>query len=79
MGMITITLQGSFGHYRSKTFTAMEVGHAGAVAEAIRYLASEEMPQAINNDHGCHRDGIEPSKGFGGMGPILAKPEASAT
>jgi len=69
MGTITIQLAGSFGESRSKRFSAMEVGHAQAVADAIAYLASEEMARAIVNDHACQRDGIEPSKGFGGRKP----------
>ena len=74
MGQITITLEGSFGARRTSTFTAMKVGHAQAVADAINYLAATEMPCAILNDHECHRDGIEPSEGFGGIGKVINKP-----
>lgn len=71
MGIITVTLQGSFGSPRSKNFSAMGGGHAQAIAEAIKFLVEEEMPKAIKNDHECHRDGIEPSEGFGKLGKIL--------
>ncbi len=63
MGMITVTLQGSFG-FSTKQFSAMTGGHAQAIADAIRHLAEVEMPKAIRNDHECHRDGVEPSEGF---------------
>lgn len=75
MGMLTITLNGSFGAYRTKQFTAMKVGHAGAIAEAIKWLAEEELPKAIKNDHECQKDGIEPTDGFGGLGKL---PEATS-
>jgi hypothetical protein len=68
MGMLTIILEGSFGSPRRKQFTAMKVGHAGAIAEAIKWLAEEELPKAIKNDHQCQKDGIEPADGFGGLG-----------
>jgi hypothetical protein len=76
MGQITIQLHGSFGALRSKTFSAMDKGHAAAIAEAIGYLAEVEMPKAIKNDHECHRDNIEPRMGFGGQG-LLLKTEQS--
>jgi len=78
MGMLTITLQGSFGNYRTKNFSAMKVGHAGAIAEALQYLAAEELPRAIRNDHDCHKDGIEPSEGFAGKGKILEPAKVTA-
>lgn len=76
MGMITVILEGSFGGRRSKQFTAVKVGHAQAIADAIKYLVEVEMPKAIKNDHECQRDGIEPSDGFGGIG-LLDKKEES--
>lgn len=73
MGQIVITLRGSFGEPRTATFSAMDGGHAAAVAEAITYLASDEMPKAVQNDHECHRDGIQPREGYGkrGLMPVL--------
>lgn len=71
MGQITIELNGSFGKFRSERFSAMKGGHAKAIADAINYLATIEMPKAIKNDHECHRDGIEPSEGFGELGQFL--------
>lgn len=74
MGAITVQLVGSFGSPRAKTFSAMDGGHAQAVGEAIQYLAEVELPKAIRNDHECHRDGIEPSQGYGKQGTgILTK------
>lgn len=66
MGQIRIELMGSFGRARSKTFSAMTKGHASAIAEAIAYLATEEMPLAVVNDHQCHNDGEAPAQGFAG-------------
>lgn len=71
MGMITVELKGSFGLPRFKTFSAMEGGHAQAIAEAIQYLSEVELPKAIRNDHECHKDGIEPSAGYGKLGAGL--------
>lgn len=71
MGMVTVILEGSFGPARRHSFSAMKGGHAHAVSEAIKYLVEEEMPKAIINDHKCHKDGIEPSDGFGTQGKIL--------
>ena len=70
MGTIAINLAGSFGS-RYKHFTATTGGHAQAIAEAIQYLSEVELPKAIRNDHECHRDGIEPSEGFGKLGKII--------
>lgn len=70
MGVINISLSGSFGYTPTKTFSAMKVGHAQAIADAIKYLIEVEMPKAIKNDHECHRDGIQPSDGFGGLGQM---------
>lgn len=71
MGVINLSLSGSFGERRMKTFSAMDKGHASAVAEAIQYLAEVEMPKAIENDHRCHKEGLEPEKGFAGAGKML--------
>lgn len=70
MGMIVLNISGSFGS-RSANFSAMTGGHAQAVSEAIKYLAETELPKAIKNDHECHKDGIEPSEGYGKLGKIL--------
>ena len=63
MGMLTIETRGSFKR-ESKTFSAMEHGHAQAVAEAITFLSNVVLPEAINNDHKCHDEGATPSGGF---------------
>ena len=70
MGVLTVSIAGSFGVHRSKIFGAMNIGHAAAIAQAIQYLSEVELPLAIKNDHECQRDGIEPSEGFGGLGKL---------
>jgi hypothetical protein len=72
MGMITVETKGSFKPVR-QTFSAMEFGHAKAVADAIRFLAEEVLPEAIANDHRCHNDGISPEEGYG-VGGLKCKP-----
>jgi len=63
MGVISITTAGSFPP-RSKQFGAIERGHAHAVAEAIRWLAEEVLPEAIERDHRLHDDDAKPRQGF---------------
>jgi len=63
MGMIRIETAGSFGH-SEKNFTAMEYGHANAIAEAITYLAYELLPKATAQDHALQAEGAFPNKGF---------------
>lgn len=64
MGMIKIKVEGSFRR-RSEVFSAMEHGHARAVADAIKWLAEEVLPEAIKQDHVLHEDGAKPERGFG--------------
>jgi hypothetical protein len=63
MGMIKVETSGSFPQ-RSRTFTANLHGHAHAVAEAMRWLAEEVLPAAIEQDHRLHDDGAKPKNGF---------------
>ena len=65
MGQITIIMNGSFGH-RQMDFSAMEKGHAAAVGEAIQYLSRAELFRAIELDHKCHSEGIQPKMGYAG-------------
>lgn len=65
MGMIRILVVGSFAPHLEQDFSAMERGHAAAVAEAIAFLANVVMPKAIAQDHALQGDGHYPSKGFG--------------
>ena len=65
MGMITISVSGSFVPKDAKTFSAMKSGHAKAVADAIKWLAEEVLPKAIINDHKCQKDGEFPTDKFG--------------
>jgi hypothetical protein len=64
MGQIDISIAGSFGPRKAKSFSAMSKGHAHAVAEAIAWLSSEVLPDAIANDHDCHGEGEKPPGGF---------------
>ena len=64
MGMIAIEVGGSFRAKR-KFFSAIKHGHADAVAQAIEWLSSELLPEAITQDHNLHQQGEEPDEGFG--------------
>jgi hypothetical protein len=61
--MIRVATWGSFPT-RTREFGAQHHGHAHAVAEAIEFLATEVLPEAIEHDHRLHAEGIAPSKGF---------------
>ena len=63
MGTITVAQDGSFPR-RSRTFSAIDHGHAHAVAQAIEYLAREILPEAVSRDHALHEAGDKPKKGF---------------
>lgn len=67
MGMIEISVRGSFPTpsrgYESRAFSAMEHGHAQAVAEAIRWLVVELLPRSIKRDHELQVEGKAPSDG----------------
>ena len=65
MGMITIGVQGSFTKKEQKVFSALNFGHAQAVADAIQYLSSEVLPLAIANDHQCQEEKVSPAISFG--------------
>lgn len=65
MGQITIDMHGSFGRKNgTRRFSAMEHGHADAVARAIEFLAKELLPFATALDHKLHAEGDKPAKGF---------------
>jgi len=64
MGMIRIELAGSFPR-QVKTVSAMQGGHAKAIAEAIAWLSSEVLPKAVEQDHALHADGHFPEDRFG--------------
>lgn len=65
MGQIRIVVAGSFAPNEWKDFSAMEYGHADAVAKAIKWLADEVLPKAIRLDHELHDKNARPSKLFG--------------
>lgn len=70
MGSIQIHIAGSFltpeaGLLQErKTISAMDHGHAQAVAEAITFLSEEVLPRAIALDHMLHENGEKPRGGF---------------
>jgi len=63
MGMIRIELGGSFGG-NIKVVSAMQNGHADAVAQVLEWLAAEVLPCAIALDHKLHDEGEKPEQGF---------------
>ncbi len=66
MGVITISVSGSFVHRKKyKEFSAMKGGHAQATAEAIEFLSGEFLSDAIKLDHDLHGEGTKPEIGFG--------------
>lgn len=65
MGMITVEMRGSFEPQRIKTFSALNRGHACAVADCIRWLAESVLPKAIRQDHDLADEGHKPDAGFG--------------
>lgn len=69
MGYINVQVRGSFvGQFGIKgvdeQFSAMEHGHADAVARAIEYLSSVVLPRATALDHKLQAEGAQPSAGF---------------
>jgi len=64
MGVIRISVVGSFRPNCSEEFGAETHGHANAVAEAIEWLAKKVLPNAIARDHALHSEGEMPEKGF---------------
>ncbi|MDB5069687.1 MAG: hypothetical protein JWM87_798 [Candidatus Eremiobacteraeota bacterium] len=64
MGQITITVAGSFGPTRTRTFSAMDHGHAHATTEALRFLANDVLPDANAMDHQYHAEGAAPPGGW---------------
>lgn len=62
MGQIRIQTWGSFPT-RKEEFTALSHGHAHAVAEAIQFLSTFVLPEAIERDHKLHEDGHKPPGG----------------
>lgn len=65
MGLITITIEGSFIDRSTKRFSAMHGGHAQATAEAIKFLSDKFLSNAIKQDHMLHEQGDKPEIGFG--------------
>jgi len=65
MGVIRILVQGSFSPNEDVNFSAMNSGHADAVAQAIEWLSSTILPKAIAQDHLLATQGSKPTIGFG--------------
>lgn len=69
MGYVNVQVGGSFvGQYgidaATEQFSALQHGHADAVARAIQYLAEVVLPRATALDHDLHDQGSSPSGGF---------------
>lgn len=66
MGAISIDIRGSFPVevHGIKGYSALDHGHAHAVAGAIGYLTNIVLPKAIALDHKLHAAGEKPEKGF---------------
>jgi len=64
MGQITVTINGSFGRTETRTFGASTHGHANTVAEAISFLSTDVLPDAIALDHELHAEGDAPPQGW---------------
>ena len=63
--MIHIVVRGSFAPNAEKNFSAMQHGHADAVAKAIVWLSNEVLPRAIRLDHELQSEGEKPEGPFG--------------
>ena len=59
MGMISVSVEGSFSTKFRKTYSAMEGGHAFAIQRAIADLIAS-LPSAIQLDHELSRHGDRP-------------------
>jgi hypothetical protein len=70
MGMVNITIRGSFGKASDKTFSAMEGGHAMALTRAIAHL-TDQLPHAIQLDHKLAKDGDKPPQSDFGQLPAI--------
>lgn len=65
MGQINIDVRGSFRIKHSVSFSAMNGGHADAVAQAIEFLSAHVLPDAVRQDHAQQANGEVPVLGFG--------------
>lgn len=63
MGVLTVNTRGSFPAH-NRTFKAENNGHAHAVAEAIQFLSTVVLPEAIERDHRLSEQGARPIDGF---------------
>lgn len=67
MGILTIETTGSFNE-KYETFSALQGGHADAVARAIEYLSGQVLPEAVQSDHKLHDEGERPPEKDFGLG-----------
>lgn len=63
MGMLKITLHGSFGNNES-IFSAQDSSHAQAVREAINWLSGNVLEAAIRQDHKLQAENQYPTDRF---------------
>ena len=61
MGMVNVSVTGSFGVKTNRSFCAEEGGHAFALQRAIKALV-DLLPDAIAQDHDCQSKGITPRR-----------------
>jgi len=71
-----VILEGSFRWPVNLTFSALDAGHADAVAQAIQWLAQYALPDAIAQDHKLHDENACPKHGFGRW--VLDRPMTTA-
>jgi hypothetical protein len=64
MGMVTITINGSFPRTSTLRFSAEQGGHAQCLQKAIKHLV-DQLPAAIKADHALDRAGSKPEVDFG--------------
>ncbi len=65
MGVITVSISGSFMNRPTERFFAIHGGHAQAVAEVIEWLSRVVLSEAIQQDHMLHSLGEKPEVAFG--------------
>ena len=61
MGMVTVSMRGSFSKMVNVEYCAEEGGHAFAISRAVADLLSV-MPEAIQLDHELSRGGDKPPR-----------------
>lgn len=63
MGMIDVTIRGSFGH-ELKQFGPADHGHVDTVAQLLEWIVKELLPRAHVLDHTLHDQDMIPPQGW---------------